>query len=163
MGDTTPMIGQTPLTTQTLVASLRSCTCPMCGRVKRAAETLCRDDYRRLPRELQKALYRRVGEGYDAAVHAAFDYLGVMVFRGAGGGRRDGAAVSKTPHENAVADVAVEVKSKLYPSVTVDGLLCRPDDAKDLCVQVRRRMGKRLEDSDVLKALLNARKRGRVK
>ena len=81
MSDTAPMVGETPLTTRTLVNSLRSCRCPVCGGAKRAAETLCHTDYRRLPRELQKSLYRRVGEGYDAAVHAAFDYLGVMTFR----------------------------------------------------------------------------------
>jgi hypothetical protein len=71
--------------------------------------------------------------------------------------------MNKANHETGVADVAVELKNKLYGDSTVDDLLCRPDDAKDLCVQVRRRMGKRLEDGDVLRALLNARKRGRVK
>jgi hypothetical protein len=76
-----PTIGNVELTSRVLVASLRSCRCPMCGGTKKAAQTLCGRDYYSLPRELQLALYRRLGSGYAEAVHAAFDYLGKTTFR----------------------------------------------------------------------------------
>ena len=72
---------------------------------------------------------------------------------------------AKQPDPARAADAAVAVKQKLYPSLSVDQLLCRPDDAKDLCEQVRRRLGRKaadLEDCVILHGLLNARKRSRL-
>ncbi len=69
----------------------------------------------------------------------------------------------KSEDADRLVEVAIEVKRRLYDGYSVDELLCNPDDAKDLCVQVRRRTGTRAKDALILHALLNARKRSRVK
>lgn len=63
-----------------LVASLISTTCPACGGPKRRSHTLCLSDYRRLPTRMREALYDGIGAGYEAAVTAAFERLGVPTF-----------------------------------------------------------------------------------
>lgn len=60
-----------------LVRSLRSTVCPACGGAKSSGMTLCQSDYYRLPAHARKRLYRRVGEGYESAFHAAMAELGV--------------------------------------------------------------------------------------
>ena len=60
-----------------LVRSLRMTVCPVCGKVKRPAQTFCYRDYRNLPREMQLALYNRLGEGYAEAVVKALNFLEV--------------------------------------------------------------------------------------
>lgn len=66
------------LTEEELIASLQSEICPACGRSKMFGQTLCRKQYNLLPREMQRALYQRLGEGYAEAVDAALSHLGVQ-------------------------------------------------------------------------------------
>lgn len=63
--------------TRDLMRSLMSTICPACGNVKATRQTLCRKDYYALPPANRKALYQRVGEGYEEAVALAFDVLKV--------------------------------------------------------------------------------------
>lgn len=44
-----------------------------------------------------------------------------------------------------------------FPGRSVDVLLTYPDDAKAVCVEVRRRLGRRVEDHQILQALINER------
>lgn len=67
--------------TTDLIVSLRSVRCPMCGNGKKPAQTMCYGCYKKLPRDLQQALYRRVGAGYEQAFADAMEHLGVdMIF-----------------------------------------------------------------------------------
>lgn len=52
--------------------------CSTCGRKKRIRESFCRICYARLPRDMQNALYRRFGCGYEEAFAQAKEYIGVM-------------------------------------------------------------------------------------
>lgn len=65
--------------TRDLLRSLMSTICPACGNVKATRQTLCRKDYYALPPQTRKALYQRVGEGYEEAIAQAFDALKVIV------------------------------------------------------------------------------------
>lgn len=58
-----------------LIRSLRSDTCPACGRTKTTAQTFCRSDYFALPEAKRKALYNPLGSGYAEAVEAAMKHL----------------------------------------------------------------------------------------
>lgn len=49
--------------------------CPHCDRWKRRGASFCYRDYKRLPVELQRALWRRIGRGYEKAFEAAFAWL----------------------------------------------------------------------------------------
>ena len=69
------------LTDVALVTSLRSTKCPACGRLKKARQTLCFNDYRALPHGLRAALYAPLGEGYREAVLDAFDFLEEETFK----------------------------------------------------------------------------------
>lgn len=60
-----------------LIRSLRSTICPACPSKKRANESLCGACYRELPQSKRRALYKRLFEGYEAAIVDAFDSLGV--------------------------------------------------------------------------------------
>lgn len=75
MRDTIP---RTPLSDRQIVASLRSAVCPACGRVKKTAQSLCYSCYQRLSPAQRVALYDDLGNGYDDAIEAAFDRLGVV-------------------------------------------------------------------------------------
>ena len=46
-----------------------------CGKTKVARQTFCRWCYAILPREMQRALYARIGQGYEQAFAAAVDFL----------------------------------------------------------------------------------------
>lgn len=46
-----------------------------CGRPKQERQTFCRKCYYSLPRPQQRALYQRVGEGYEAAYVKAVEFL----------------------------------------------------------------------------------------
>lgn len=74
-------IGNIVLDNHTLVLSLRSTLCPSCGDVKRHAQTFCTKCYRSLPIDLRRALYRRLGNGYDIAVYDALMALDCRVFK----------------------------------------------------------------------------------
>jgi len=47
-----------------------------------------------------------------------------------------------------------------FPGRSVDVLLTYPDDAKAVCVEVRKKLARRVEDHEILQALINERKRG---
>jgi hypothetical protein len=61
--------------TLSLVRELRSSNC-RCGSEKESGHTFCRTCYYRLQPGLRKALYRRLGEGYQQAYEAASKVLG---------------------------------------------------------------------------------------
>lgn len=65
------------LDSTTLIDSLRSDTCPSCGKAKAPRNSLCWACYRVLPPSLKHALYKRVGQGYAEAFSAAMDHHGV--------------------------------------------------------------------------------------
>ena len=46
-----------------------------CGRTKKGGMSLCRECWNRLPREMGRALYRLIGDGYEAAYTAACKWL----------------------------------------------------------------------------------------
>lgn len=66
------------MTPDQLVTELRGNAC-RCGTPKRPMMTLCGKCYRALPREMQLALYRRVGKGYEEAYAAAAGWLDAHV------------------------------------------------------------------------------------
>jgi hypothetical protein len=57
-----------------LVRELRGEVC-QCGKKKRVRQTFCYADYKRLPQSLQSALYKRIGEGYEAAYRESLAFL----------------------------------------------------------------------------------------
>jgi len=61
------------------IESLRSETCPACGKAKKAKQSLCYPCYKRLPQDRQHDLYNRIGEGYEEALGHAMTLLGVEV------------------------------------------------------------------------------------
>lgn len=63
-----------------LIRSLQSDTYPICGGMKRSAQTMFPKDYRKLPAILKRDLYNRIGEGYEQAVQKAMASLGVEEF-----------------------------------------------------------------------------------
>jgi len=56
------------------VEELQSDECA-CGRAKKPGFSFCYTCYRTLPFDLQRALYKRVREGYEAAYDAAYGRL----------------------------------------------------------------------------------------
>ena len=46
-----------------------------CDRPKERGETFCKRCYFNLPKPMRQALYRRVGEGYEAAYAAAVKHI----------------------------------------------------------------------------------------
>jgi len=60
-----------------LIASLRSTVCPACGGEKASRQSFCRNCYFVLPRHRRTSLYKRVGQGYESAFHAALQELNV--------------------------------------------------------------------------------------
>ena len=59
-------------------ASLRSKLCPACGGEKKRLQTLCLKDYCSLSKSKQRAVYRKIGDGYVEAVRDALSFLGVQ-------------------------------------------------------------------------------------
>lgn len=53
-----------------LIAELKGLRC-RCGRVKKPGQTFCRQCYAVLSKDQGRALYRRVGAGYEQAYEAA--------------------------------------------------------------------------------------------
>jgi hypothetical protein len=47
----------------------------MCGRAKQPGKSFCYGCYKKLPPEKQKALYRKIGSGYEQAYDDAHTYL----------------------------------------------------------------------------------------
>jgi len=55
-------------------SELKSDGC-MCGRPKQSGRSFCYGCYKKLPPEVQKALYRKIGNGYEQAYDDAHTYL----------------------------------------------------------------------------------------
>jgi hypothetical protein len=74
------LIKREQLNTRMLVTSLRGTVCPACGGPKNPNQTMCRREYFRLPQTMRKAIYNRIGDGYEDALVEALNYLGVTEF-----------------------------------------------------------------------------------
>jgi hypothetical protein len=61
-----------------------------------------------------------------------------------------------------IARAAAAELESAQPGWSVDMLLTHPKQAMDLCSTVRLKLGRRLEDHEILHALLNARKRSLI-
>jgi hypothetical protein len=60
-----------------LVRSLQSDLCPACRKKKKRAQTLCGTCYFSLPYPMRKALYARLGNGYEQSFNDAMRHLEV--------------------------------------------------------------------------------------
>lgn len=58
-----------------LIRELLGTTCPACNGTKKTRQTLCGRCYHALPKNMQMALYRYVGAGYEEAYEAAVKFL----------------------------------------------------------------------------------------
>lgn len=63
-----------------LAAELGGVDC-RCKAVKERGQTFCRRCYFRLPKHLQRRLYRRVGNGYEEAYSTAVEFLDATIPR----------------------------------------------------------------------------------
>ena len=63
-----------------LVKELCGVVC-FCGAVKGARQTFCRHHYRSLTRPLRRALYDRLGDGYEEAYDAARKFFAAIEAR----------------------------------------------------------------------------------
>jgi len=64
------------LTDAVALRSLVSKICPACGRRKREGQSLCPQDYFRLPRPLRVNLWQKITDGYLEALLEAMKTLG---------------------------------------------------------------------------------------
>jgi hypothetical protein len=55
--------------------SLRSFNCDGCGCPKKTMQSLCGKCYYKLPKTLQSNLYRKFGDGYEAAFEQALEFI----------------------------------------------------------------------------------------
>jgi len=60
---------------QTILESFLGTKCAGCGGTKRPRMSHCAGCYHSLPRKMQTELYRRFGEGYEAAYTASVEWL----------------------------------------------------------------------------------------
>lgn len=58
-----------------LLKILYSTNCSGCGNAKPSRMSFCGDCYRRLPKDVQRDLYKRFGEGYEEVFEQALAYL----------------------------------------------------------------------------------------
>lgn len=56
------------------VSALQDIYC-QCGRPKKKGEAFCNHCYFALPLDLRRFLYRRIGDGFEGAFAAAFEWL----------------------------------------------------------------------------------------
>lgn len=61
-------------TTKELVEELGGTKC-QCGRSKKRANTFCSKCFYSLPKDQQRALYKRLGDGYEEAYATAMESL----------------------------------------------------------------------------------------
>jgi hypothetical protein len=66
----------TTITADQAVEELDGTTCKGCGRLKDSGKSHCRKCYFALPVDMRRALYRRIGQGYEAAYAESLKYLG---------------------------------------------------------------------------------------
>lgn len=100
-----------------LIGSLASNVCPACGRSKGDRKTFCVGCFRKLPSRIQRALYSRVDEGYDIAMIAACEHLGVQDVRfpaGAGGELRMKALSILQPWAWAIVHAGKRVENRTW-------------------------------------------------
>lgn len=74
------MIKREELTYENLVRSLRSTTCPACAGPKKTRMSVCLGCWRSLPKPLRNPLYNLIGEGYEAAMLEALNFLDAEKF-----------------------------------------------------------------------------------
>lgn len=60
--------------------SLLGDKCPACDGSKERKQSVCRDCYFKLPKEMRTRLYKRIYMGYRQAVNQALDYLEKLRF-----------------------------------------------------------------------------------
>jgi hypothetical protein len=64
-----------------IVQSLRACECPACAGAKKPGMSFCRSCYADLPVNMARALYKRVGQGYEEAFDHAVRKLAAQGIR----------------------------------------------------------------------------------
>ena len=64
---------------QFLLKELKGNECP-CGKNKKSGNSFCYSCYSSLPEDLQKALYKRFGQGYGDAYEEAHEWLKIWVW-----------------------------------------------------------------------------------
>jgi hypothetical protein len=69
------MITREQLTTDILIDSLYSKVCPACGDRKGEQKSFCYSCYGKLPPNFKRAVYARVGHGYEPAMLEAMNFL----------------------------------------------------------------------------------------
>lgn len=57
------------------VKLLCAAQCPHCGKPKGRGKTFCRTCYRRLPYRIKRALWAKIGDGYEGAFDLAREHL----------------------------------------------------------------------------------------
>lgn len=62
------------MTVREMIKELAGGVC-RCGNDKKSGQTFCARCYHQIPRELQRALYLSVTNGYDAAYNRACEFL----------------------------------------------------------------------------------------
>lgn len=67
---------------------------------------------------------------------------------------------AKITDRRLIGQTAREILSAQFPDWTDEELLFHPDDAKDLCRRTRGKLARRLEDHEILRALVGIRKNG---
>jgi hypothetical protein len=74
------MIHRSEMTKRNAIVSLASQTCPACAGPKKERMSLCGACYHQLPAHYQRALYKRIGEGYGQALWDALVLLDAEKF-----------------------------------------------------------------------------------
>lgn len=62
-----------------------------------------------------------------------------------------------------IGQTAKSYLTTLHADWSVDELLLHPDQAKEICRRTNLRLGRKLEHHEILRSLLNCRKRGDLK
>lgn len=74
-GDSIRLVAQSKaLDAMEAIRELKSETC-RCGNDKKSGNSFCLDCYRKSPKAIQRALYNRVGDGYEQSYKLACDIL----------------------------------------------------------------------------------------
>jgi hypothetical protein len=66
-----------------IVYSLRGVVCPACGGPKRARQSFCYGDYKRLSDDLKRRIYSLLGRGYEEAFAESMRFLGATAIASA--------------------------------------------------------------------------------
>jgi hypothetical protein len=72
--------------------------------------------------------------------------------------------IERIPDSITIGQAAWDVLRRIRPNIaSVDELLTYPQEAIEVCKATRREIGKKLSDHEILKCLINARKRSKLK